>query len=424
MRPTTTSPSAARARSAASSAGSAGHAGQHEHELLAAQAADGVAVARDRAQLGRGGGQRAIALRVALRVVDALEVVEVEHHDAERAPGRGRGVDLAPQALLRAAVVEQAGEPVGRRLRAQVLALARRLVGERRHRREALDERDLLLGERPVGARAVHVERADDAVVGQQRHAHERLVVVGGPRHDGADVVEARVRHVARAPVADDPAGGAVVDRQRLAHDLLHPGAEREHRPQAGARVVDLVDRQVVIGQERLQVMRDPAERVLQRIGGQDPRRCVDQRIERAPACLRLYGHLSGIDPATRPLDPPDGGYGALAAAQLGAQRVVRRARLAGGGEERRVPAILACGGATGRSTAAGSACSRARWRTGCAWPAPGPPRRRAGGCRRSRSATAARGPCAGTAASSRSGDVRRGSCAAPRPSGVRTWRL
>lgn len=50
-------------------------------------------------------------------------------------------------------------------------------------------------------------------------------------------------------------------------------------------------------------MMRDPAEGVLQRIGGQDPRRCVDQRIERAPACLRLCGHLFGIDPATRPLD-------------------------------------------------------------------------------------------------------------------------
>ena len=52
--------------------------------------------------------------------------------------------------LLRAAVVEQAGEAVGGGLVAQVLALAGGLVGERGHRGEALDERHLGVGERAV----------------------------------------------------------------------------------------------------------------------------------------------------------------------------------------------------------------------------------------------------------------------------------
>ena len=53
-------------------------AGKDEHELLAAEAADGVALADDRAQLGGGRGERLVALGVAERVVDALEVVEVD----------------------------------------------------------------------------------------------------------------------------------------------------------------------------------------------------------------------------------------------------------------------------------------------------------------------------------------------------------
>ena len=162
--------------------GLAGDAGQHEHELLASEAADGVALADDRAQLGGRGGEHLVALGVAVGVVDALEVVEVHDDDAERAARGGGGLDLAPQALLRAAMVEQPGEAVGGGLVAQVLALARRLVGERGHRGEALDERDLGVGVPAVHADAVDVQRADDAVVREQRHADERLVVLVGAR--------------------------------------------------------------------------------------------------------------------------------------------------------------------------------------------------------------------------------------------------
>ena len=61
-------------------------AGQHEHELLPAEAADGVALADDVAQRGGGERERAVALGVAEGVVDALEVVEVDDDDADRPP--------------------------------------------------------------------------------------------------------------------------------------------------------------------------------------------------------------------------------------------------------------------------------------------------------------------------------------------------
>ena len=216
------------------------------------------------------------------------------------------GLDLAPQPLLRAAVVEQPGEAVVRGLVAQVLALACRLVGERRHRGEALDERDLGVGERPVGADAVDVQRPDDAVMGEHRHAHERLVVEVGARHDGADVVEAGVGHVPRAAVAHHPAGRALIDRERLGHDLLDPHAERENRSQTGALGIDLVDGEVVIGQERLQMVRDAREGVLERIGSQNACGGIDEGIQRSAAPLRRLvrgNHNPFIGAGTRQLD-------------------------------------------------------------------------------------------------------------------------
>jgi hypothetical protein len=73
---------------------------------------------------------------VAVRVDDDFEVVEVDHHDRHVPAAR----QLLVQPLMAGAVIEQPGQPVALDLLAQRLALARRVVGERRHRREALDE--------------------------------------------------------------------------------------------------------------------------------------------------------------------------------------------------------------------------------------------------------------------------------------------
>ena len=82
--------------------------------------------------------QDAVAIQVAEAVVDELEVVEVEHDDAERAM-RPDGADhLLGQALVQVAVVEEArqrvavGEVAGRLVQAGVLERHRGLVGHRR----------------------------------------------------------------------------------------------------------------------------------------------------------------------------------------------------------------------------------------------------------------------------------------------------
>ena len=259
-------------------------AGHHEHELLAAQAPDGVAVAHHRAKPRGGEREGAVTLGVPVGVVDALEVVEV---DDDHAHGASVGVrERRAQSLLAAPVVEQAGQAVGPDLLAQMVALARGVVGERGHRREALDELDLLVAERPVGARPVHVQRADHAVVRDQRDGDERLGGLVRAGHHRAQRLEQRVRHVARPAVAHGPARDAAGDRDVLGHDLGHPVADREHRLELVPAREDLVQRQVVMRHEGGEVVRDPAQRSLQRIGGEDPRRRVDECLESGlPAC-------------------------------------------------------------------------------------------------------------------------------------------
>ena len=117
-------------------------AGQDQHELLAAQAAHDVTGADDRAQALGGGDQHPVALGVAERVVDDLEVVEIDQHHRDRPAVRQR----RPQPLVAGAVVQEPGERVPLHLLAQRVALARRVIGQRGHRREALDQLDLFVG--------------------------------------------------------------------------------------------------------------------------------------------------------------------------------------------------------------------------------------------------------------------------------------
>jgi hypothetical protein len=85
---------------------------QHDAELVAANAPDDAEVAHGRAQAGRHGGQDLVPERVAVGLVDALEVVEVEQHDGERPLLAARHGQLPAHDLLEAAVVGEAGEGV------------------------------------------------------------------------------------------------------------------------------------------------------------------------------------------------------------------------------------------------------------------------------------------------------------------------
>ena len=86
--------------------------GQHDRELLAADAAEHVGAAlRGRDRVGEQ-PQRAVARGVALRVVDPLEVVDVEHDERARRRGPVGARELGLEPLLEGAAVERAGQRV------------------------------------------------------------------------------------------------------------------------------------------------------------------------------------------------------------------------------------------------------------------------------------------------------------------------
>ena len=128
----------------------------------------------------RGDGlQRAVARRVAVGVVDALEVVEVAEGQDE-APAVAQGaLDLGAQLAHEGAPVEQPGERVAIGLRAQLLDVPggdhghHRLVGEHPQGLQARRR-----GQQPVG-RVVGPDAPDDlARLVVERH-HEPVVVPG-----------------------------------------------------------------------------------------------------------------------------------------------------------------------------------------------------------------------------------------------------
>ena len=87
--------------------------GHEQRELVAAQAGEDVLGAGDVAQRGGDRGEHGVAALVAERVVDRLEVVDVEQGERERPLVAQRAGELLAQALVEGAVVGQARERIG-----------------------------------------------------------------------------------------------------------------------------------------------------------------------------------------------------------------------------------------------------------------------------------------------------------------------
>ena len=101
--------------------------GQQDRELVAAEAAEHVGGAQVGRERAGDGAQQVVTGGVAAGVVDGLEVVEVDHDQAERAAVVADVVaQLGLEALGEAAAVERAGQRVGARERLQLAALAAR----------------------------------------------------------------------------------------------------------------------------------------------------------------------------------------------------------------------------------------------------------------------------------------------------------
>ena len=80
--------------------------------------------------------------------------------------------------------------------------------------------------------------------------------------------------------LGDHPPRHALGDGEGVGHHLVGVGAEREDGHEHLGGAVDLVDRQLVVVEQRGQMVRDPAERVGERVGGEDAGGSVDERLQ------------------------------------------------------------------------------------------------------------------------------------------------
>ena len=308
---------------------------QHQRELLAAEADRRVVLARAGAQEVGEAAQDDVAGRVAERVVDALEVVEVADDERQRAAP-------AVEPVLEAAAVAQAGQRVELgevahlRERAGGLDRADGVVGEGAQRAQLVDPRqqqvDRVVGPQEAQQRAGAVAQRDHqpvvvprvraaAVVARGvdgRHArlggqrarrlgveqHAALLDELGRDHalDGAgreaaearDEVEAHAGGGQQPPVArlvEEDAGQLEAERvaDPLAHGAQHLAA-RAARGQLGRDAQQVLDRGAVarrLGRE-LGVLDDARHE--RRHGGQD----LERRVGRAAAVERLVEREEG----------------------------------------------------------------------------------------------------------------------------------
>ena len=192
---------------------------QQQRELLAAEPSQQVLLAHDlRAQLHQP-AQRRVAARVAQRVVDALEVVDVHHHQRHLQP-------VAPAARhLRLRVVQEAA-PVGR-------------AGQRIGRRQPLQ---LKLQPLAVGEVDQRAEHRGLAVVHDRHHRqqHPQLAAVGRQQADllalqTAFLLELELHALAIARVAVE------ADR-RLADELIQRASGDQ-----GRRAIRIDDQRIAL---------------------------------------------------------------------------------------------------------------------------------------------------------------------------------
>src|SRR3954453_10024637 len=142
-------------------------AGDDDRELLAAEAGSDVAVAKlSTDRLGKR-TQNRIAREMAVRVVEAPEVVEIEHEKGERRSPAGRALELVQQCSLELPCVEQTGLRVDPRLDLE-LRNVQRAVDEHERRDGECDSpcvgepddrhADAERGEREIGREALDGE--------------------------------------------------------------------------------------------------------------------------------------------------------------------------------------------------------------------------------------------------------------------------
>ncbi len=243
--------------------------GHDDGELLAAEPADDVVRPDRRAQRVGQEPQQLVADAVAVHVVDALEVVDVEHQDGDGPMRSTRLLDRVQQPLVEAAVVEQAGERVGLRFPLEPRADLRVVDRERGGVAESFRELELVFGEQPLVALAVDVEHALDVRACDERNRDERFRVDRRAGHETNARVEMRTVDERGLAAACGPTGDALVETDARAQDLRRVLVAGEHRHEQPLRLVGLVDRERVVRDEVGERVGDAHEQCVEALLGE-----------------------------------------------------------------------------------------------------------------------------------------------------------
>jgi hypothetical protein len=255
----------------------------HDRELLAAQPVHGVGRADGVLQGLRKPAQDLVTGAVAVDVVDALEVVDVEHEHGDGLVRPARVGERPAQSLVERAVVVEAGQRIRHRLVLEAGADLRVVESERRRVTEALRQLELVVVERRFFAEPVDVECALDRVACDQGDRDHRLGLVVGRAGNGRDArIEVRLVDARRLPVLDAPAGQADAEGAFVGEDLVRPLVARPHRDEQAAGLVRLVDRQRVVRDQVGQRVGDAVEQRVEALLAED----VVEDVSQAPIGL------------------------------------------------------------------------------------------------------------------------------------------
>lgn len=287
---------------------------QERDELVAADAREHVLGAQAGAHAPRGIAQDDVSDRVPERVVDALEVVEVEQHRQQAAARAARARRFARQRGLERAAIREAGERIVMRLLLELARDALQLAfGLLARGCVALDHRgadDVAVAiahwrepqrdveARSVAAQALGVERGDRvtvaharegagvlrAVLGRNEHrevASEHLLRAPAVQRDGARVPHADAAVEVRA---DDRVARRLDQRGQLGHARQPQRARRESDQREDGAPGD--DGGGDLRQRRQPVPRLPEDRRLDEVHGAARE---DERAEQQEHALELH---------------------------------------------------------------------------------------------------------------------------------------
>ncbi|CAM2147732.1 hypothetical protein PT2222_10273 [Paraburkholderia tropica] len=199
--------------------------GQQQHELLAAVTRRAVAGPPSmRADRPRHRRERAVAGRVAVAVVEALEAIDVDHHHRQRLTRTPRAQPFVVGARFEGAAIRQRRERVGARERAQfVLHAFAAAQLTREHQRERDQRRIEQRRQRADDPRAHAPFRID--VARRHRDAEHERIALHAPEREPAP-------HAVERPDAEKTARLDVLEpvKQRRIGEIL-----ADHRARVGA---------------------------------------------------------------------------------------------------------------------------------------------------------------------------------------------